>query len=266
MSKGLFTKSELTRLSLRHNWGLQAGHNYARMQGLGYYYSILPALKKIYADDPEALDKSARTHVMYYNTTPQMSEIIIGMNIAIEEEQGVEALETVVGLKTGLMGPFAAFGDVIFHTIQGTVFGAIAGNMALDGNPTGMFIWMAWYVAVWFIRVRLFHLGYNSGAALVTTMSDKLESITNGTSIVGLMMVGALISSVVNLKFVLSFTSGEITMSLQENLDKIMPFIPQIILVVIMYWLSGKKGMTTTKLIFVVMIVAIILAAAKIIA
>ena len=97
-------------------------------------------------------------------------------------------------------------------------------------------------------------------------MSDKLESITNGTSIVGLMMVGALISSVVNLKFVLSFTSGEITMSLQENLDKIMPFIPQIILVVIMYWLSGKKGMTTTKLIFVVMIAAIVLAAAKIIA
>lgn len=57
MSK-LFTKQELRRINLRHMFGLQLGHNYERMQGLGYFYAILPALKKIYKDDPKALDRS----------------------------------------------------------------------------------------------------------------------------------------------------------------------------------------------------------------
>ena len=48
----LFTKQELRRINLRHMFGLQLGHNYERMQGLGYFYAILPALKKIYKDDP----------------------------------------------------------------------------------------------------------------------------------------------------------------------------------------------------------------------
>lgn len=42
----LFTKQELRRINLRHMFGLQLGHNYERMQGLGYFYAILPALKK----------------------------------------------------------------------------------------------------------------------------------------------------------------------------------------------------------------------------
>ena len=99
MSK-LFTKQELRRINLRHMFGLQLGHNYERMQGLGYFYAILPALKKIYKDDPEALDRACRAHIQFYNTTPQMSEIIIGMNVAIEEEEGIAALETATSLKT----------------------------------------------------------------------------------------------------------------------------------------------------------------------
>ena len=44
MSKRL-TKKELRRINLRHRFGLQLGHNYERMQGMGYFYAILPALK-----------------------------------------------------------------------------------------------------------------------------------------------------------------------------------------------------------------------------
>lgn len=44
MSKRL-TKKELRRINLRHMFGLQLGHNYERMQGMGYFYAILPALK-----------------------------------------------------------------------------------------------------------------------------------------------------------------------------------------------------------------------------
>ena len=163
MSKRL-TKKELRRINLRHMFGLQLGHNYERMQGMGYFYAILPALKKFYGDDPEALDRACRAHIQFYNTTPQMSEIIIGMNLAIEEEEGIAALETATSLKTALMGPFAGVGDVIFGVIAGTIFGAIAGNMAIAGSPVGMGIWVAWNIAVLFMRTKLFDLGYAQGA------------------------------------------------------------------------------------------------------
>ena len=259
MSNSIFTKKELMKISARHQFGLQLGHNYARMQGLGYFYSILPALKKIYANDPEGLDKACRTHVMYYNTTPQMSEIIMGMDIAIEEQQGVEGVDTVIGIKTGLMGPFAAFGDVIFSTIQGTIFGAIAGNMAINGSPVGMFIWMLWYIFVIGLRFKMFELGYKQGSNIVNNMQGKLEAITRGAGIVGLLVVGALISSVIKLKIPISFMIGEVTFVVQEYLDKIILYLPQILLVALIYKLSGKKGMTTTKLIFIVMLGGLIL-------
>lgn len=264
MSKRL-TKKELRRINLRHMFGLQLGHNYERMQGMGYFYAILPALKKFYGDDPEALDRACRAHIQFYNTTPQMSEIIIGMNLAIEEEEGIAALETATSLKTALMGPFAGVGDVIFGVIAGTIFGAIAGNMAIAGSPVGMGIWVAWNIVVLFMRTKLFDLGYAQGAKLITTMKDQLNAITNGASILGLIVVGALIPSVVKLKIPYTFQSGEVTLSVQENLDKIMPYLPQVVLVVLCYRLSKVKGMTAGKLIFVVMIGAIILSALKVI-
>ena len=264
MSKRL-TKKELRRINLRHMFGLQLGHNYERMQGMGYFYAILPALKKFYGDDPEALDRACRAHIQFYNTTPQMSEIIIGMNLAIEEEEGIAALETATSLKTALMGPFAGVGDVIFGVIAGTIFGAIAGNMAIAGSPVGMGIWVAWNIAVLFMRTKLFDLGYAQGAKLITTMKDQLNAITTGASILGLIVVGALIPSVVKLKIPYTFQSGEVMLSVQENLDKIMPYLPQVVLVVLCYRLSKVKGMTAGKLIFVVMIGAIILSALKVI-
>lgn len=264
MSKRL-TKKELRRINLRHMFGLQLGHNYERMQGMDYFYAILPALKKFYGDDPEALDRACRAHIQFYNTTPQMSEIIIGMNLAIEEEEGIAALETATSLKTALMGPFAGVSDVIFGVIAGTIFGAIAGNMAIAGSPVGMGIWVAWNIAVLFMRTKLFDLGYAQGAKLITTMKDQLNAITNGASILGLIVVGALIPSVVKLKIPYTFQSGEVTLSVQENLDKIMPYLPQVVLVVPCYRLSKVKGMTAGKLIFVVMIGAIILSALKVI-
>lgn len=261
----LFTKKELRRINLRHIFGLQLGHNYERMQGLGYFYSILPALKKIYKDDPEALDKACRTHIQFYNTTPQMSEIIISMNIAIEEQEGIAALETAASLKTALMGPFAGVGDVLFGVVAGTIFGAVAGNMAIAGSTMGMWIWIIWNIFVIFLRLKLFDLGYAQGSRLITTMKDQLSYVTNSASILGLIVVGALIPSVIKLKIPYTFQSGEVTLSVQENLDKIMPYLPQILLVVICYRLSRNKKMTAGKLIFIVMSGAIILSALKVI-
>ena len=264
MSNSIFTKRELRLINLRHTFALQLGWNYERMQALGYLYSIYPAIKKIYKDDPEGLQKSCETHLQFYNTNPSMSEIIFGMDIAIEEREGVASLTTVAPLKIALMGPFAGIGDTIFALIAATIFGAIAGNMAVEGNPAGMWLWIIWNCVCVFIRTRLFDLGYSQGIRLVTDLKDKFAYLTNSASILGLVVVGALIPSVVKFKVPYVFVSGAVKMPVQAQLDAIMPFLPQVILMFGVYWLVKRK-MSISKLIFLVMALGIALTAFKII-
>lgn len=44
----------------------------------------------------------------FFNTSNFFNTIISGIDMAIEEKEGINSLETVAGIKAGLMGPFAA--------------------------------------------------------------------------------------------------------------------------------------------------------------
>ena len=201
---------------------------------------------------------------MIYNVTPQMSEIIMGMDIAIEEKGGIKALPTVLSLKTSLMGPLSGIGDVIFSTIQQTVFGAIAANMALTtGNMLGMWLWFAWFIFVILFRPRMMIFGYERGISLVQEDSSLLNSITRAASIIGVMTVGALIATTVSLSIPLEFVSGEVSYSIQSALDSIMPKLYPALFTLAIYWLSGKKNMSITKLVGIVFLVTFILSLLK---
>ena len=92
------------------------------------------------------------------------------------------------------------------------------------------------------------------GAKLITTMKDQLAYRHQRRVHSGIDRRRGPDPSVIKLKIPYTFQSGEVSLSLQENLDKIMPFLPQVILVLICYRLSKVKGMTAGKLIFIVMI------------
>src|SRR5699024_597173 len=94
-------------------FGFQLGWNYERMQNTGYLFLILPQLRKIYGDNTPELQEMMKTHVQFFNTSNFFNTIITGIDLAIEENEGVEGKDTVTGLKVGLMGPFAAIGDSI---------------------------------------------------------------------------------------------------------------------------------------------------------
>ncbi len=256
--KSKITQKDLWKVNLRWLMAGQLGWNYERMQGLPYCYSMIPILKKLYPDREE-LKKALKLHLQFYNTEPDMSHLILGANIAIEEEKGMESKEAITGIKTGLMGPFAGVGDTIFGVIAGTVFGSIAAYMALNGNSLGIWIWTIWLVFRWILRWWFINLGYKQGSKLVTTLSGKLKNITEAANILGLTVIGALIPTVVRANVPYVFESGKVTMKLQEILNQIMPAIIPVALVAIVYWALGKKKMNSTKAILLLMILAIIL-------
>ena len=66
-------------------------------------------------------------------------------------------------------------------------------------------------------------------------------------------------STVVSANVTASFTSGEVTVNGQEILDQIMPCMVPVIVVAFIYWLLGRKKMTSTKAIILVMVLSIVL-------
>lgn len=253
------TEEDLKKVNLRWLYGSQLGWNYERMMGLGYIYSIIPALEKIYKNDEEGLKESLKTHTQFFNTEPDMGHLIVGAALAIEEEKGIEGKDAVISIKNGLMGPFAGVGDTIFGVIAGTVFGAIAANMAIQGSYLGLVIWTLFLICRWYIRSKMFTLGYNQGTKLVTKLKDKLTYFTEAATILGLTVIGALIPSVVRITIPYEFVAGEVVMKLQDVLNQIMPCLAHIGLAALCFWLLGRKKMTSTKLIVFVMILSIIL-------
>ena len=232
--------------------------NYEKMQALAYCYAVLPFLKVVYKDNPEKLQSAVLNHLQFFNTNPWVAPYILGINVAMEELSSEETEEAVASIKTGLMGPVAGLGDSLFVVIPWTIFGAIAANMAIDGSPFGILLWIVVSVALKLLSIPLFNAGYTSGTKLISSIEKSLKIFTESTSILGLLVVGALIPSVVKANVALNFQQGDFTMKGQEILDQIMPGLVPAILVVIVYW-ALKKNIKPIYLILGVMGVSIIL-------
>lgn len=264
-----FTAKELRRVNLRWIWQSQIGWNYERMQGLGYLSTMLPVINRLYGDNPELKAKALHVHSQFFNTQPNMGDIIVGMNIAIEEQAcSAAGLDVAASVKTALMGPFAGIGDTIFGMITGAVFGSIAATMALEGNAIGIGIWTLWQIACFFFRFKMFDLGYEQGIKLVTTLSGKMNALTEAAAVLGLTVVGCMIATMI--KFNLAsiniglgiFEDGVELMKefpLQTYADSIMPALFPAVLAGLCYWLLGKKWMNSNKLIISVVLIAILL-------
>ncbi|KRN09516.1 phosphotransferase system, mannose fructose N-acetylgalactosamine-specific component IID [Liquorilactobacillus mali KCTC 3596 = DSM 20444] len=231
------------------------------MQGSGYLFLMLPQLRKLYGDHTPELKKAMKTHNQFFNTNPWVNTIIQGIDLAIESKEGAESLETVSGLKTGLMGPLAAIGDSIFASLLPAILGAIAANMAVQGNPFGVVIWLIANLIIMYIRWIQLPLAYREGTTLVTKMQGQLNALTDAATLLGVYVVGALVATLINIQVPFVAHIGKVTVTLQNEIDMILPKLVPGLLVGLIYWLLGRKKMTSTKAIFIVIIVAVVCSA-----
>lgn len=257
--KNTLDRKTINKVFVRNLFGLQWGWNYEKMQGLGYAWVMMPALKRIYKDDPQGMKTALAMQLGYFNTAQAMSHLIVGADMALEEELGAESESVVASLKTGLMGPFAGVGDTLFIAIYRAVVFSIASYIALEGNVIGLIIPIIACLATILLRYKFTMIGYQQGRKIATGFADQIAPITEAAAILGLTVVGGLIASVISYKIDLTFQMGDVSLVLQDMLDKIMPCLVPLSIVMFSYWLLGKKKMNSTRLIFVLIALGMIL-------
>ncbi|MBF0775385.1 PTS fructose transporter subunit IID [Streptococcus azizii] len=258
------TKEDFNQINKRSLFTFQLGWNYERMQASGYLYMILPQLRKMYGDGTPELKEMMKLHTQFFNTSPFFHTIITGFDLALEEKEGIAAREAVSGIKTGLMGPFAPLGDSIFGSLVPAIMGTIAASMAAGGNLAGI-VGIALWVAVAFLydvfRWKQLEFAYREGVKLVTTMRDTLNALVDAASVLGVFMMGALIATMINVEISWLPKLGEKEINLQDLLNTIFPRLLPALITGAIFWLLGRKGMTSTKAIGIIIVVALALSA-----
>ncbi len=102
-------------------------------------------------------------------------------------------------------------------------------------------------------------MGYYQGEKLINSAEGKLNAVTDSAILLGVTVVGALIPTVIKADVPFVFSAGKVTLKLQTVLNQIMPSLIPVLLVAFVYWLLGRKKMTSTKVILFVLVLGIVL-------
>ena len=198
------SKKDRMDVCWRHQF-LQGSWNYERMQNGGWCYSIIPAIKKLYKTEEDRA-AALKRHLEFYNTHPYVSAPVMGVTLALEEERanGMPVDDkTVQGVKVGMMGPLAGVGDPVFWFTVRPILGALGASLALSGSIVGpLLFFVVWNIVriafLWYTQ----EFGYKVGTSIAKDMSGGLlGKVTEGASILGMFIIGALVQRWVSISF-----------------------------------------------------------------
>ena len=146
---------------------LQASWNFERLQGVGFFYSLLPGLKKLYRD--EKLLEVSRKYDGYFNTHVYLAPMVVGAVLKLEEERAAgqpnDDTDTLIDdFKEMVAAPYAAIGDALFWGGLRPLAAGVALFFAVKGILWAPLIFIILYniVPIWF-RTVFYVRGYRQG-------------------------------------------------------------------------------------------------------
>lgn len=258
--KKVLNKKDITILAVRSSL-LQASFSYERMQAGGWLYAQLPALQKIYQNDPEGLKSAMADNLEFINTHPNLVGFLMGLLISLEEKH--EDRSVIRGLKLALFGPIAGIGDAIFWFTLLPIIAGISCSFASQGMLIGPVIFFACYLVIWLLRINWTHLGYNLGVKSFTKLQADSDIIANSATILGVTVIGALIANYVSIELLPVINVGnDISVPIQSAfVDTIFPKLLPMGYTLLMLYFLKKKQSNPVVLILATILLAIICSA-----
>ncbi|PNK70075.1 MULTISPECIES: PTS system mannose/fructose/sorbose family transporter subunit IID [Pantoea] len=234
--------------------------NYTRMEGLSYGWALAPMLKKIYANEPHRYLESLKRNSQFFNTNQHIAPFIMGLTLSMEKENAANPdfdTSSINGIKVALMGPFAGIGDSFFYGVLRIIATGVAIGLASQGNLLGPLLFLLIYnIPSLLLRYYAGVAGYRLGSKYITeaTQSGLLGCITRASTIMGLMMVGAMSASMVKFTTTFKTTIAGQPFVLQDILDKICVGLIPLLLVLLCLKLLNKKVSPNKVLIMLIVI------------
>ena len=217
------TPRDLRRVFWR-SFQMEFSWNYERQMNLAFVYAL-----------------------MFFNTTPHIVTLLLGITTAMEEKNSQQKnmdANAIDNVKASLMGPLAGLGDSFFWGTLRLIATGIGTSLALKGNILGPILFLLVFnVPHILVRWLFTRWGYVLGTGVLQRIqkSGMMESLTYGASIIGLMVVGAMTASMIDITIPISFGAGEAKTQVQDIINDIMPCMLPLVSFGIVYWLLGRK-------------------------
>ncbi|SFN56480.1 PTS system mannose/fructose/sorbose family transporter subunit IID [Proteiniclasticum ruminis] len=252
----LLTKKDMRQCFTR-SCTLDSSWNYERMQNLAYAYMMAPVIRRLYSNKEDRAEALKR-HLEFMSVTPHISTVLVGISAAMEEEnaQNKEFDETSINaVKASLMGPLAGIGDSFFWGTLKIIAAGIGISLAQQGNILGPILFFL-IINIPAFLARFFGLkfGYKYGVKLFTKFEENhlIAKVTHAASLVGLMVIGGMVASMIYFELPMMIGTGEFAEPLQGYINQIMPGLFPVVFFSIAYYLLGKKVKTTTMLLWLI--------------
>ena len=247
---------------------LQAAFNYERMQSAGWLWAMLPGLQKIHTNKDDLA--ASMTHNMdFLNTHPFAVTFVMGMVLSMEQQK--MDIQTIRSVRISTAAPLGGIGDALFWYTLIPITAGMTANMAIDGNMMGPILYfIIAFGAEMALRYGLMYWSYNLGTKAVSMMTAHAKEFTHAASLLGVFVVGALISnygggthlgiSIPNGQPVAEDgkTMVDVFINIQEYLDKILPCLIPLLFTLMCYFLIKKKNWTPTKCIGLFLVIGIV--------
>lgn len=260
------TKKEIFSMFIRSNF-LLGSFNFERVQAMGYCFVMIPAIKKLYGPGAER-NEALKRHLEWFNTHPWLTAPIFGVTAAMEEQmannRGINA-KAISGMKIGLMGPLAGVGDPIFWGTLRPVLAALGASLALGGNLAGPLLFFLLINAIR-LSTKYYGLkyGYVKGMEILKDLvGNRILKLTEGASILGLFVMGALVSkwTHIDIPIVVSRIkddAGKVNVqTIQNVLDNILPGLLPLGLTLLVAWML-RKGANPLLIILGIFVIGIL--------
>ncbi len=260
--------NKLSKKALNQSFLAWSQHNlssmsFDRLAAIGYCWSMLPVINELYKDNPEEIKKAMKRHSAFYNTEPQIGALINGITAGMEEKraQGENIDDTTINsVKLGLMGPLAGIGDSLVPGTFIPIMLSIALLLSTDGSVMGPLFYIVFYIGIILtLSYRLYFMGYNLGVEAVQLLtSSRANRIREAISRIGILIMGGLAASYVNLSTTLGFSKDSVNIQIQSLIDGVFPKLLPLLIVTLCWYLMSKKGFTPLKVMAVLFIIAIV--------
>jgi mannose PTS system EIID component len=247
------------------NWmGFLHGlYNWQRLQGVGFAHAMKPIIERLYTSK-EDISAAMKRHLVFFNTATTIGAVIPGLVAALEEEKanGADITdETINGLKSGLMGPFAGLGDTLQQGLFIPITLSICIGMAQQGNVAGPILFaILGCIWTWGLTYAMFFTGYRGGRTAIERILEGglMDKLTTAASITGLIVAGVMIPKFVTVGTPVVWGQDKQAVKLGADvLDKIIPgLLPLITSLAV--WQAMVKRISVNKIVLWIFIIGIV--------